>query len=121
RAEEACPKEPVGWQGNLPGLAQPPLHQVASTERSPAHRFADADRTADSNRRRLAETLEQLPEVGTVFHGFHLVAELGRGAFGRVYLARQGDLANRFVALKVAVQTAGEAHALAQMQHTNIV
>ena len=36
------------------------------------------------------EATESLPEVGTEFVGFHLVAELGRGAFGRVYLARAG-------------------------------
>jgi serine/threonine protein kinase len=49
------------------------------------------------------------------------VAELGRGTFGKVYLARQGDLADRPVALKVAVDLHGESQALAQLQHTNIV
>ena len=62
-----------------------------------------------------------LPDVGTEFVGFHLVEELGRGAFGRVYLARQGDLAGRLVALKVASGLAAESNALAQLQHTNIV
>ena len=38
---------------------------------------------------------------GRDFLGFRLIGELGRGAFGRVYLARQGDLADRPVALKV--------------------
>src|SRR5262249_60071092 len=50
-----------------------------------------------------------------------LESELGRGAFGRVYLARQGDLADRLVALKIATDMIGETHALAQLQHTNIV
>ncbi|HEY1860453.1 MAG TPA: protein kinase, partial [Gemmataceae bacterium] len=62
-----------------------------------------------------------LPEIGTVFLGFRLVAVLGEGAFGRVYLAEQGDLANRPVALKVATNIVGEAHTLAQLQHTHIV
>ena len=53
--------------------------------------------------------------------GFRLCGELGRGAFGRVFLARQGDLADRLVALKVSADVAGESHALAQLQHTNIV
>src|SRR4051794_30602537 len=35
-----------------------------------------------------------MPEVGGEFLGFRLIGELGRGAFGRVYLARQGDLAS---------------------------
>ncbi|HEY1186784.1 MAG TPA: protein kinase, partial [Gemmata sp.] len=62
-----------------------------------------------------------LPNVGTDFVGFHLVEELGRGAFGRVYLARQGDLAGRSVALKVARGLGAESNTLAQLQHPNIV
>ncbi len=67
------------------------------------------------------EATGSLPDVGTEFVGFHLVEELGRGAFGRVYLARQGDLAGRLVALKVASGLAGESNTLAQLQHANIV
>jgi serine/threonine protein kinase/Tfp pilus assembly protein PilF len=62
-----------------------------------------------------------LPDVGTDFLGFHLEAELGRGAFGRVYLARQGELADRRVALKVSPDVGGESQALARLRHTNIV
>lgn len=64
---------------------------------------------------------ESLPSPGTQFLGFRLVEELGRGAFGRVYLARQADLAGRPVALKVACDIADESQTLAQLQHTNIV
>src|SRR5262249_2515348 len=63
----------------------------------------------------------QLPEVGRSFLGFHLLAELGRGTFGRVYLARQGNLADRLVALKVSTETLGESQRLARLQHTNVV
>ena len=38
-----------------------------------------------------------------------------------MYLARQGDLAARLVALKVASGLAAESNTLAQLQHTNIV
>jgi serine/threonine protein kinase/predicted Zn-dependent protease len=62
-----------------------------------------------------------LPAAGGEFLGFHLVEELGRGAFGRVFLARQADLANRPVALKIAIDLHGETQRLAQLQHTNIV
>ena len=62
-----------------------------------------------------------LPEPGSEFLGFHLLEELGRGAFGRVYLARQGDLAGRLVAVKVACDIVTESHTLAQLQHPNIV
>jgi serine/threonine protein kinase/tetratricopeptide (TPR) repeat protein len=70
---------------------------------------------------RLAQALTSLPSPTQEFLGFQLVRELGRGAFGRVYLARQGDLANRFVALKVGADLRGESHFLARLQHTNIV
>jgi tetratricopeptide (TPR) repeat protein len=70
---------------------------------------------------RLAQALTAPPAAGTDFLGFRLLRELGRGAFGRVYLARQGDLADRLVALKVAGDLLGESQTLAQLQHTNIV
>jgi eukaryotic-like serine/threonine-protein kinase len=70
---------------------------------------------------RLRRAMHQLPVVGDWFAGFELIAVLGRGAFGRVYLARQGDLADRYVALKVSTDLAGESRTLARLQHTNIV
>jgi serine/threonine protein kinase/Flp pilus assembly protein TadD len=70
---------------------------------------------------RLARAVTELPRAGTDFLGFHLLAELGRGAFGKVYLARQGDLANRLVALKVSTELFAESQTLAQLQHTHIV
>jgi tetratricopeptide (TPR) repeat protein len=70
---------------------------------------------------RLAQAAAALPEPGSEFRGFQLVKEIGRGAFGRVYLARQGDLAGRPVALKVSAELVEESHRLAQLQHTNIV
>jgi eukaryotic-like serine/threonine-protein kinase len=70
---------------------------------------------------RLAGALAGLPAPGSDFLGFRLLAELGRGAFGRVYLAQQRDLASRYVALKVSTDILGESQTLAQLQHTNIV
>ncbi|HYH64560.1 MAG TPA: protein kinase [Urbifossiella sp.] len=63
----------------------------------------------------------RFPQPGTTYLGFRLAGELGRGAFGRVYLAYQGDLAGRPVALKVAPGIVGESQTLAQLQHQNIV
>jgi serine/threonine protein kinase/tetratricopeptide (TPR) repeat protein len=79
------------------------------------------DRTDPRAAERLAEALAGLPRAGGHFLGFRLCEELGRGAFGRVFLARQGDLADRLVALKVSADVAGESHALARLQHTNVV
>jgi eukaryotic-like serine/threonine-protein kinase len=62
------------------------------------------------------------PQPGeTVPPGYLLMSELGRGAFGRVYLARQSDLADRPVAIKISSRLLGEAETLARLQHTNIV
>ena len=61
------------------------------------------------------------PQVSQTFLNFELVEEIGRGAFGRVYLARQAGLANRPVALKLTPGTSVEPDRLAQLQHTNIV
>ncbi len=63
----------------------------------------------------------QMPHPGDEFQGFTLMLELGHGAFGRVFLARQKVLANRLVVLKIAVDLHGESQNLAQLQHTNIV
>lgn len=63
----------------------------------------------------------KLPVPGDSFVGFQLIRELGRGSFARVYLARQGELADRPVVLKIARDVLGESHTLAQLQHANIV
>ncbi|QEH37667.1 Serine/threonine-protein kinase PrkC [Aquisphaera giovannonii] len=62
-----------------------------------------------------------LPRVGSDFLGFQLLKVLGKGAFGVVYLARQAELADRLVVLKVTSRRDDEPRILAQLQHTNIV
>lgn len=70
--------------------------------------------------RSLAEAVTQFPDVGATFAGFTLEAELGRGAFARVYLARQRELGGRAVALKLTADAGTESRAMAHLQHTNI-
>jgi serine/threonine protein kinase/Flp pilus assembly protein TadD len=83
--------------------------------------FRDVGRADPEAARQLARALAAMPAAGTEFLGFHLLAELGRGTFSRVYLARQGELADRPVALKLAGDVLGESRTLAQLQHTNII
>ncbi|MGA2033870.1 MAG: serine/threonine-protein kinase [Thermoguttaceae bacterium] len=61
------------------------------------------------------------PRVGDCFLGFFLTAELGRGAFGRVYLAQESALGKREVALKLAPGGGEEANLLGKLRHPNIV
>ena len=61
------------------------------------------------------------PETGQAFQGFHILGELGRGAFARVFLAQEVALGNRLVAVKVSTDGAGEAEILGRLQHPNIV
>ncbi len=63
----------------------------------------------------------EFPEAGQTIAGFSLVEELGRGAFARVFLARERDLADRPVALKVTRRGSREPQTLARLQHTHIV
>ena len=63
----------------------------------------------------------RFPRVGESFLGFELVSELGSGAFGKVFLARQLGLAGRPVALKVTTRPTAEPQQLAKLHHTNIV
>ncbi len=89
--------------------------------RSCAELFRDLHRSDPELAERLAESLTRLPQPGRQVGGFRLEAELGRGAFGRVYLVRQEELADRLVVLKVAADVWSEAHILARLQHTNIM
>jgi serine/threonine protein kinase/Flp pilus assembly protein TadD len=59
--------------------------------------------------------------VGDSFAGFELVEQLGCGAFGVVFRAKQADLAARDVVLKITAPRSIEPQRLAKLQHTNIV
>jgi serine/threonine protein kinase len=61
------------------------------------------------------------PGAGEEFAGFRLVADLGRGAQGRVFLATESGLADRPVVLKLTPRTGQEHLSLARLQHTHIV
>jgi serine/threonine protein kinase/tetratricopeptide (TPR) repeat protein len=63
----------------------------------------------------------RFPRVGEEIFNFRLRRELGHGAFARVFLAEQPDLAGRPVVLKVSGIDGNEPQTLAQLQHTHIV
>jgi eukaryotic-like serine/threonine-protein kinase len=58
--------------------------------------------------------------VGDQVDDFDLLSELGRGAFGQVFLARQRSM-HRLVALKVSAERSDEPQMLATLDHPHIV
>ncbi len=70
---------------------------------------------------RLADSVAEFPAVGEEFLGFQLENKLGQGTFAHVFLARQQELADRPVVLKIAAGRSLEPQHLARLQHTNIV
>lgn len=64
---------------------------------------------------------DPFPKPGETFHGFEVLSELGRGAMGRVYLARQAAPVERAVVLKVGQFLSAECQKLAKLQHPHVV
>ena len=62
-----------------------------------------------------------LPEVGEQLGPFRLLAELGRGASGKTFLAAEPALADRLVVLKIIPDDQEEHLSLARLQHTHII
>jgi serine/threonine protein kinase/tetratricopeptide (TPR) repeat protein len=63
----------------------------------------------------------RFPVVGETVGDFRLLAELGRGIQGRVFLASQPSLADRPVVLKLTPLAGREHLSLARLQHTHIM
>ncbi len=61
------------------------------------------------------------PEPGSRFLQFNLIAEIGRGTFGRVFLATESSLGDRQIVVKVAPHGGEEAEILGRLRHPNIV
>lgn len=64
---------------------------------------------------------DPLPLAGDAIGPYVLERELGRGGFARVFLARQADLEDRPVVVKVTTRPTREPWLLARARHPNIV
>jgi serine/threonine protein kinase/Tfp pilus assembly protein PilF len=67
------------------------------------------------------DAADPYPQPGGWFERFEILSELGRGAMGRVYLARQQTPVARVVVLKVGQHLSSECQKLAKLQHPNVV
>lgn len=98
----------------LPGVPTDVINSNVPTNLLGTHMHSTRPAPSDTDRPRF-------PKVADTFLGFRLVAELGTGAFGRVFLAEQLALANRLVALKVTTRPTREPQQLAKLRHTNVM
>jgi serine/threonine protein kinase len=67
------------------------------------------------------DTGPELPVAGDEIGPYLLVRELGRGAFARVFLAKQTDLDDRLLVVKVSARPTAEARLMARADHPHIV
>ncbi len=95
------------------------MSQYEDEDRSVTTRSGGANGLSERPRRERA--VSRLPEVSEELFGFRLRQELGRGAYARVFLAEQAELAGRPVVLKISAIEGSEPQTLAQLQHTHIV
>ncbi|MFO0960980.1 MAG: serine/threonine-protein kinase [Isosphaeraceae bacterium] len=122
--EEYCLREeiegrapdPAEYDGRFPGLAES-LRRVLDIHSV----VGPCPSTATHAPGGISASAPKFPEAGQTIGGFHLVAEIGRGSFARVFRAEERQLADRPVALKVSRTGSREPQALARLQHTHIV
>lgn len=124
-AGETCAKEEFArrfgiavsdWPDLTPGSTK---HSTAGAENSDD--WMEFSRSEPDSALGAIAARRTLPQVGEAFGSFQLIALLGEGAFGRVFLARQQTLAGRLVALKITCGPTAEAQKLARLQHGNIM
>src|SRR4051812_38091332 len=86
--------------------------------RDDAPELVPGPRTPQPRPDRFAQVMAALPRVGDQFLDYRLIAELGAGSFGQVFLAER---AGTRVALKVSPAWGGEVVTPARLRHPNIV
>lgn len=109
--EEVCQREGLGQEA--------PWQQVM--DRFPQWR-RELEMLLDCHEMLVPElTGPEFPEPGAVLGEYRLLAEIGRGMLGCVFLAVQGSLGDRPVVLKVTRRAGGEHLSMARLQHPNIM
>src|SRR5262245_10395638 len=136
-----APQEPVddgSAHGQLLSAAYAAFHRrVACGEKLDAQAYCEqfppvqsslakmfwADQFIVDNPELLVDAPASWPEVApdAEWEGFKLLAELGRGAFARVYLAQELALGGRLVAVKCTSFCAREAATLGRLDHPGVV
>ncbi len=84
-------------------------------------RLLEVDQFLESQFSPLAASHIAWPVAGEEWLAFELVEELGRGAYSRVFLARDETLGNRLVVVKATPLGPAEAEMLGKLEHPHIV
>jgi eukaryotic-like serine/threonine-protein kinase len=108
--EEICLRQEIGE----------PVSAAAVVRRFPQWR-EQLKKLLDCHQLLDAPAVLTLPTLAEGLDEFVLLAELGRGAHGRVHLASQPSLGDRLVVLKATTRTGHEHLTLARLQHTHIM
>ncbi len=103
------------YQVNVSGWGKLPLGEAVPTQ------HAGVCPSSLYTPQKLSTESVTYPAVGDRFADYELIAQLGEGAYSRVFLTRQDELARRFVVLKVTPLDAEESDKLARLQHSNII
>jgi serine/threonine protein kinase len=103
----------------LPNLAFPLIAKEARLRRE----LGEGVSAVEIERRlpRAQQVISAFPAVGETVGEFRLLASLGRGVQGAVFLADQPSLANRPVVLKITSRKSWEHLSLAKLRHAHIV
>ncbi len=113
--EEYCRRQELGEELDLEQFCDRfPQHRGSVRRRLQVHQFVDREISTPRPPTRW-------PDPPQEFCGFHLTEELGQGAIGRVYLAKQASIADRTVVLKVSKGGSREAQLQGRLQHANVV
>jgi serine/threonine protein kinase len=110
RDDLGMPVEPGEFASRFPTISRSLLHQIE------VHLLL-----ADGPAEERSSTEPQWPAPGQAWLDFQLLEELGRGAYSRVYLAREKSLGDRLVVVKATSLGSREAHTLGMLQHPQIV
>ena len=107
----------AGWR--LPdGIPGRPLESGSRSSPPGPERFSPD--SLDTSVPQARSSPRPLPQVGETVGDFRLIASLGRGVRGAVFLADQPSLANRPVVLKITSRDGREHLSLAQLRHPHI-
>ncbi|MEX2137695.1 MAG: serine/threonine-protein kinase [Pirellulales bacterium] len=113
--EEFCRREESGEEIDVERFCERfPLHKTSVRRRLQVHQFVERELAPP-------KVPARWPSPPQEFCGFELLEEIGQGAIGRVYLARQAALGDRTVVLKVSRGGSREAHLLGRLQHANVI